>query len=419
MPKLRLFTPISAFLLFCAGIAHAQESRTEIRVDFRANSTAIDPGYNSNARRLDEIVSFFGKMEADSTVNITSVSFRGTASPEGSYGLNKRLARGRLEALEKIVRSRISIPDSLVTRDDEYIPWEYLAGMVAESDMGDKERILAVINGKSEIVDYPGGRHVDSRVPALQRLEGGKVWNELLRRFFSPMRNASAVIVTFRKELPPAVPAVEIAEETGKRDSVAAPEFIPATADTVAEKAPAAEGWRRKLHVKSNAVGLGMGIANAAVEVDLARHWSFTLPVYYSAWNYFRSSVKFRTLAFQPEARYWFDGNNDRWFVGAHFGLAYYNFAADGKYRTQDHDGKSPALGGGVSAGYRLPVSRDNRWRVEFSLGAGVYSLHHDKFRNSGDGLLTTTEKKTYFGIDQTNISLVYTFGLGKKGGKR
>ena len=42
---------------------------------------------------------------------------------------------------------------------------------------------------------------------------------------------------------------------------------------------PEVEGWSRKLHLKTNAIGLGMAIANVAAEVDLAKHWSFTLPV--------------------------------------------------------------------------------------------------------------------------------------------
>ena len=52
------------------------------------------------------------------------------------------------------------------------------------------------------------------------------------------------------------------------------------------------EGWTRELHVKTNVVGLGLGIANAAVEVDLAKHWSFTLPVYYSSWDYFKNTLE-------------------------------------------------------------------------------------------------------------------------------
>ncbi|MEE1308569.1 MAG: DUF3575 domain-containing protein, partial [Bacteroidaceae bacterium] len=107
-------------------------------------------------------------------------------------------------------------------------------------------------------------------------------------------------------------------------------------------------------------------------------------------------------------------------FAGAHFGLTYYNFAFNGDYRYQDHGGTTPAIGGGLSVGYRMPISKDNRWRMEFSLGAGVYPLHYDVFHNTKktkDGLMTETIKKTYWGIDQAAISFLYTFDLKKKGG--
>ena len=189
------------------------------------------------------------------------------------------------------------------------------------------------------------------------------------------------------------------------------------------EKASYPEAWSRQLHVKTNAIGLGMGIANVAVEIDLAKHWSFTLPVYYSAWDYFKTTLKFRTLTVQPEFRYWFKEQNEGWFVGAHFGLGYYNYALDGDYRYQDHNRETPAMGGGLAAGYRTHLSKDKRWKMEFSLGGGIYAANYDKFHNTPDtkdGLMVASSiKKTWYGIDQASVSIAYTFDLKKKGGKR
>jgi hypothetical protein len=165
-----------------------------------------------------------------------------------------------------------------------------------------------------------------------------------------------------------------------------------------------------------------MAIANIAGEVDLAKHWSFTLPIYYSAWDYFKATVKFRTFAVQPEFRYWPSAENNGFFTGAHFGLAYYNFAFNGAYRYQDHNRNTPSIGGGISVGYRLPISKSSPWQVEFSVGAGVYSRHYDKFHNTPrtkDGLIIETVRKPYWGIDQAAVSVSYSFDLKKKGGKR
>lgn len=409
----KIIIPFFVLLLGCLPL-FGQESRTEFCVRFRVSRTVIESGFGENAERLSELLSFLDRIKSDSTVRITGVAFCGTASPEGGSQLNKRLAQGRLKALEKTVRGEILIPDSIVTRNDEYIQWDYLATMVEESDMENKEALLSIIREETEAVGNSPA--TDSRIAALQRLDNGKSWREMNRRFFGRMRNACVVFITFRKE-PAPEPAPEPEEPATEPEQAAVTDTV-SVADAV-PSAPSDEGWRRRLHVKTNGVGWAMGIGNVAVEADLAPHWSLSVPVYYSAWNYFRSTVKFRTLAVQPEIRYWFDGNNERWFAGAHFGYAQYNFALDGEYRIQDHDGKSPALGGGVSAGYRMSVSRNKRWKMELSLGAGVYSLHYDKFRNEENGLPVRTVRKTFFGIDQANISIVYTLDWKRKGGAR
>ncbi len=353
---------------------------------------------------------------ADSTIHILNVSFCGVASPEGSYQLNRRLARGRLEALERMVRGKVDISDSIVTRDDNYIPWKQLSSMMLEDDCPYAEEVGMILARQPELVDYRHGQQIDRRILLLQQLDGGRVWQELHHRYFSRMRNACVVFVTYRRlKQPVSLKAENSLPRTTFRmtdisTAILAPRLFPV------------QDWRPRLYIKTNALGLGLAIANAAVEVDVCKHWSFHLPVYYSAWDYFSSTVKFRTLAVQPEVRYWFSDRNlcnDGCFAGVHFGLAYYNIATNDDHRTQDHDGKSPAMGGGFAVGYRLPISRNHRWKLELSIGAGVYKLHHDKFRNHKNGLLVSTEKKTCIGIDQASVSFSYAFYLKGKGGTR
>ena len=411
------------FLLFGVGIAHSQESRTEICIDFRVNSAGIDSAYSDNAARMQEIIDFLRAIRQDSTINIVEVSFCGAASPEGSDQLNRRLARGRLEALEKLVRREMYIPDSLITRNDNYIPWDYLKSQIEDSGLARKDEVIAILEEEARLVDYHHpNTHIDNRIVKLRALDGGKVWQQMNKLFFGQMRNASAVFVTYKKELAPVGESVA-APDTVKVEPIAeVVEVAPDTTAIIGTVVPEAERWSRKLILKTNAIGLGMAIANGAVEFDLAKHWSLTLPVYYSAWNYVKTTIKFRTLAVQPELRYWFNMNNDRFFIGAHFGYAQYNVAVDGDYRYQDHNRETPAMGGGLSLGYRLPISDNNRWRLEFSLGAGYYPLHYDKFHNTPntkDGLLIESIKKDYWGIDQAAVTFSYSFDLKKKGGKR
>ena len=407
-------------LLFCVGFTYAQEKRTEICVDFRVNSTVIDSAYSDNAVRMREIIDFLEAIRRDSTINIVEVSFCGAASPEGSDQLNRRLAQGRLTALERLVRKEVDIPDSLITHNDSYIPWDYLKSQIEDSELLHKDEVIAILEEEARLVDYHyPNLHIDNRIVKLKNLDNGKVWQQMNKLFFGQMRNASVVFITYKRELP------AVQEPIIVQDTVVAEPFTEITPDTTAiveTIVPKIEEWNRKLYLKTNALFWGMGMTNVSAEIDLAKHWSFALPVTYSAWNYFTSTVKFRTLAVQPEFRYWFNENNQKFFIGAHFGYAQYNVAVDGNYRYQDHEGKSPALGGGISVGYRMPISKSDKWHIEFSLGAGVYSLYYDKFHNTPnteDGLMIESIKKTYWGIDQAAVSFSYSFDLKKKGGKR
>lgn len=394
-------------LMFCASAAHSQEKRTEITVDFRVNSTYIDSTFADNAARTKEIVLLLRGIRQDSTIRIIEVSFCGAASPEGSYQLNRRLSHGRLEALESIVRNEVDLPDSIIRRDDSYISWEHLKEQVENSDIAHRQEILDIINLEPRLVDYHGNRHIDHRIVSLMNLDEGKVWKQLHRQYFASMRHACAVIITYKRIM---VPDVEAIAPVLKSSSEPGPSVNLTYADT-----GDAERWTPDLHIKTNLLGLGLAISNIGAEIDITRHLSFAIPVYYSALDYFTPTVKFRTLAVQPELRFWLSEDNEGFFAGAHFGYAQYNLATNGDYRYQDHKGLSPAVGGGISAGYRMPISKSGRWNIEFTLGAGCYGLHYDRFYNVENGKLIDTTKKTYWGIDNAAVNITYKFDLKKR----
>ncbi len=404
-----IFTAVLA--LWCSFCAYSQEKSSEVCVAFRVNSSEIDPEYGNNASGLREITSIIDNLLNDSTITLKSLSFYGAASPEGNYQINKELARNRLSALEDFVLEKIDVPDSLITRDNGYIPWDYLKSMVEESDISHKRRILEILNGDSEIVDYQNNQKIDSRVLLLKELDRGDVWREMNLRFFGVMRNAYAVFVTYRSEESAETVTVPLVMEQPSDTAAVAipfaepsPEFLPVENGSI-DRSP-------RLSLKTNTLLLDLMIPNAAAEIDLCRHLSFSFPAYYSAWDYFHPSLKFRTFSFQPELRYWFSETNTGFFAGAHFTFAYYNIALGRDHRIQDHDGTSPALGGGISLGYRIPISRNSRWNMEFSLGCGVLNLNYDIFRNKPNGLVIDTESKTYFGPDQASVSISYSFDL-------
>ena len=191
---------VLVFTLFGSVHLFGQESRKEICVDFRVGKSTLDTAYVNNAERLAEIVSFLGSVKNDGALDLVEVSFCGSASPEGSAGINRRLAEERRAAVENYVRRCISLPDSIVTRCDATIAWERLACLAEQSDMPHKEEAVEVLRNVPEYTYNDKGVLIDSKKKHLMELQYGRTWFYMLEHFFPQVRNASVVFVTVRQK---------------------------------------------------------------------------------------------------------------------------------------------------------------------------------------------------------------------------
>ncbi len=399
------------------GVAYSRNSCTDtldscmrinrryenIEVHFKFDSYSLELDYMDNEASLRK---FADKINSIGISKIDSIVIVSQSSPEGVYKYNLKLSRNRASTMRQyILNKHPELSGRLYVYPDGE-SWTQLREYVKKDTLMKQSTIDKVVS----IID------ADVSVETKKwRMEQLPVYLYLLRTYYPRIRNSVFCIVYYHEMLPRLTSAVF--DVYIKAEDAALMTIL-----TAKTELPEVECPKRRLYLKTNTIGLGLAIANAAVEIDLAKHCSFTFPVFYSAWNYFKPTIKFRTNAIQPEVRYWLSEDNDGFFAGAHLGMSYYNFAFDGDYRYQDHNRETPAIGGGLSVGYRLPVSRNNRWSVEFSLGAGVYSSHYDKFHNTPDtkdGLMVETVRKPYWGIDQAAVSLSYSFDLKKKGGKR
>ncbi len=394
---------------------YAQHKTDSGWVDFKVGSSHINRSDISVSpdMSVNRFIHVLDSILKDSTQSLLNVSFYGSTSPEGSSELNRKLAQRRLETLEHIIREHVSLPEHTISRHNKHIAWDELLEQVKASDIPHKEEVIDIIENKEGTEPYGRGLHIDSRVPLLQGVDQGNVWNILYRDFFPLMRKAWITYTSIQStghHSPHLMPELS-ADTTYYILPLAFPQ-LDYRPSRLMDSIEWATSWKRSIHIKTNVIGWGMGISNAAIEADVCKHWSVTLPVYYSAWNFFKSTLKFRTLAMQPEVRYWFLAN-EGWFVGAHLGVAWYNLAtAHREYRIQDKGGHTPAWGGGVGAGYRLPISHNKRWKLEASVGIGAYHAQYDRFRNKPNGLWIDCHRKTYFGIDNASLSLSYSFKL-------
>ena len=429
---------LSVICLSCFLSAHAGQGADSVRIYYRAGYRYVESDYRDNGMQLSRFTESVRRALRDGTIE--RIVVRSGASPDGANRANELLSERRADSLVSYIVRHTDVSASLIDRQAAGIAWDELRAQVAASGMLYRDEVLDVLDNTPVWIFDEKNQVVGGRKQRLMDLRGGEPYRYMLREFFPDLRSSVVVTLYFRSEetpestQPPAVapppapePGLKPAENDEPQpatvpDTAAAPERTDEAGEAIpaliGKASPEAKGWTPRLVVKTNAVGWAMAISNVAVEIDLSQRLSLNIPVYYSAWNYFSGTTKFRILAAQPELRYW-PTRDRRFFAGVHFGVASYNLALGGKWRIRDHDGTTPALGGGVSVGYRMPLGRNDRWNVEFSLGAGAYRLHYDKFHNEPGGAYSSTVRKTFFGVDNAAVSFSYTFDLKKKGGRR
>ena len=386
-----------------------QRMRYGVSVDFRVCSTTIDSMYRNNAQALERIDSLHNALAHDTLVDIVAVEFCGTASPEGSAIVNHRISHDRLLALETIVRERFDIPQDVVAEVDHYIAWDRLIAMVeGDEALDDRDAVLEILRS-----DYPTsrdrwGREVDGRIAELKRLDGGRVWVTLYKRYFDQMRNAWFIMVTTRRVAPEPEslpePEPEVVAEIDVEEEPE-PEVI---------VQPQTERRVPLVVVKSNALEVAALIINLGAEFRLSPRLSLDVIGHYSPYDYFRSNRKVRLFGIQPELRYWFgESLRKGHFVGVHIPVVGFNIQLGDKERYQDPN--RAAWGVGLSYGYAMPLGKATNWGVEFTLGVGYLNIVYDVYEGVCNGKYLETRRMNYFGPTRIGIDFSYRFDYNKR----
>ena len=385
----------------------------EVKIDtltiyFKQGSSAWDATYKQNEARTKEFIERIKEVQGKTGHSIVGVLFHSNTSPEGTQYINKRLGDKRAESIVKRLAKDLTFADSVVKIEPMWSQWDDLHEYIHSHDVKYQDELCAIISD-SVMSDAQKERKV-------RALRGGQVWHYLLRNVFPDMRY-SQIRVFVGIEMPKLDEKLQVIEPEPAPEPTPEPEPAPApvVVDTVVVAEPVAvvepQGPFDKIILKTNTIGIAMLMANVGVEYQHKSGLAFHLPVYYSAVNYFTRTYKARTFLIQPEVRYYIP-KVEGLFVGGHFGLAWYNIALGGDWRYQDHNRNTPAIGGGVNIGYKMPISKNKKWGIEFSLGAGAYELYYDKFINEQDGKLAYSEKRTFIGVDNAAVSFTYTFDL-------
>ena len=148
----------AAEFIYVTPVAEAVKMReisARAYIDFVVNRTEINPTYRRNPEELAKIRATIDTVRNDKDIKITSLHISGTASPEGSYQNNVRLAKGRTESLKDYVQSLYKFPYGFITTSYEPVDWTGLAQFLKSKDFTEAElphaqQILDIVNGDLE-----------------------------------------------------------------------------------------------------------------------------------------------------------------------------------------------------------------------------------------------------------------------------
>lgn len=369
-----------------------------IVVDFPINQWKIDRSWAENDAALTNLTNI---IRAES-ISSARISMFGSASPDGLPQKNLRLANLRLNELKCWLTDSLGIDSAIITTEHIAIDWNLLRKMLNDKPFEGSNDALEIISTGSDFNDSD----ILVRNRKLRALNNGSVWSALCRDFFPNLRNAKAKISLWRQI------SLEPTPEASVPVVFTTSEDVDSTYDSPADNSACHKGWSVRTSIPAWAVA----VANIAAEYRFAQHLSASLSLAYSAWDLGAANRKFRTFQFRPELRYWPSSRNKGVFVESHLAMIAYNVALPSwNYRIQDHKGTHPALGGGIGVGYRTSLFNSAKWSFEAAVGVGGYVLNYDRFENQKNGPLVDQRKRSFFGVDHLELSIVYSFNQSAK----
>lgn len=327
------------------------------------------------------------------SLELVYMMLRGAASPEGPTRWNKVLGEKRAETLLNFVKQSLTVPtDENFEMEIDVEDYKTLCIMMRR--MGDKD--YGYVQAMCD--QYLPKGQTDKLKTVLRRARQGTLWLRLFREYFPRLRAARVVFFfraprTYAKKVLPEQPVEEIAEPVKKDTDILLPP-PPTPLMAWQEKLPR----RELLAIKTNLLfdfGSFPGydeyapIPNVAIEYFPKHgHFTYGASLDFPWWQHYNRQRYFQIRNYQLEARYYFrsgdiaqnppgQGAAFRGFYLQGYGnAALYSICFD-----ENRGWFGEALGGGIGAGYVLPLSKKGHWRLDFGLQIGYFCAFYDKYQ--------------------------------------
>lgn len=444
--KRRFLLPFVTALLCCAAV-HARPVNDTITVHYNYGRSNIDLGLRDNRGAIDTLFDRLDAVLRNPKAGKVAFSLDAYSSPEGSATANKRLSEKRVRLLLEYIRTRASIPDSIVTVRSHGIDWNGLDSLVSNSGMPYRDEVLDALRNTPEWIFDDARRIVDGRKRRLGMLRGGRPYNYMLANIFPLLRRSCITIIIHNEDDTPHngsaaqdVDTDTIQDIQPKTDTVTVlpgevvlpatdtvitqPEKagVSATEETAADVSAvpvqrSGNVFRPVIAVKTNLLEWAgvmpdfrhyTFVPNLEVEWFFRDRWSLSGKGSYIKRSYGGDKF-FAMSSWSIEPRLWIWGNSRfRWlYLGAYGQIGDYDVQNS---RTVFTGATGRFWGTGLSLGAAIPFT--DRLGVDIGLRGGYrHSTVRDYSHEIGGDYLERTGTDNHWGITGINVSLYWRFG--------
>lgn len=300
---------------------------------------------------------------------------RATASPEGSTPNNVRLARSRKASMDALL-GRYGINTKRIRYDVVTEDYPLLLSLMQM----EYDKYLPIV--KTIIRKHDGKG--DQLKAELKRLEGGKIWNHLLKKYFPQLRAVRIMPIDERlvntNQLPEAKPIHTDLPFPKPNIYVEMP---------LPEPAESSRKRRELLSIKTNLLydfaympgyDRFCPIPNVALEYyPLSGHFTYGASFEGPWWRNYKEHKYFQLRNYQLHTRYYLQSGETGFrgfFVSAYAHAFLYNICFDEK-RGWEGEG----WGAGLGLGWAIPLDRSKHWRLDIGLQAGFLNTRYDPYQ--------------------------------------
>lgn len=386
------------------SITDEQFYKVALKVIFPVDVYRVDSTQESVKELIRDLIP---KINTDS-LKPHAMMVKGASSPEGPYRWNQTLSRERSAHAFDYINRHLKFPEEHSTYDDQPEDYGQLLFLMKEAN----DPSYKVV--KSLVDKYHKAGKLAQLKQQLKRIDGGRLWNRLYKIYYPKLRVAR-VVLFFKKKAQASSSSVSSGNSgmPNKPDSIAI-EILPEQetvpklniepygniekpvlcgADLIQEPdskevpfVPLRLYRRHILGIRTNLLydffylpgHYWAPSPNVQLEYyPLTGHFTANLGFTGPYWHHWSRQQFWQIRDYVLEGRYYFVGQGQ--FIGPYVsGYVHTNIYGIGLSKTKGWEGEG--LGAGAIIGYTMNISRNKRWRLEFSLGVGYYRTKYDPY---------------------------------------